>query len=41
MITIWYDYDTTTIRLQSDYNIIAPPASIRREQKNEDVNFSS
>jgi len=39
-----FDYDTTTIRLRSDYDISRAPASIRRDStraKNEHVNFSS
>jgi len=41
----WHTYNnvviTIAIRLRSDYDVSRAPASIRREQKNEHVNFSS
>ena len=38
------NYDSTAIRLQSDYDVSRTPASIRRDSmraKNEDVSYSS
>jgi len=36
-----FDYDTTTIRLRSDYNVSRATASNSTQAKNEHVNFSS